>query len=251
MKTIVTWVWKGERAYTLEHAASLAAGLRRFMTTPHRLVVIADRPGRCEGAEVMRIPAAALALAKIKTPERANFPSSYRRLWLFSEAARAIADTILMVDVDVAVTGDWSHLFEYEPSENFMGWLPGQLWGNQEQRVGGGVWRLNTGTRTHVWDRFVEDPISAVRRARSAGYRGSDQAWISYQLARSCPVWPNEVGIRSVRDFNRDDRRAIVGSIPEGTTMVHFNGVAKPWSLSTWKRHPWLKAYWEGEVEEP
>lgn len=246
---IVTWVWRGEaRAYDLSHAARLDAGLRRFMTEPYRLVVFSDVAGEIpsDSATVVPIPRGARAVARVKTPEARNFPSSYRRLWLFSEEARELGSTVLMVDVDVIVTGDWSHLFRHQPEEDFMGWRPGQLWGNQENRVGGGVWRLRTGSHPEVWTRFLADPQAAIQQARTAGYRGSDQAWISYMLATDAPVWPNSAGIRSVRDFHRDRRGVPVQSIPEGTCMVHFNGYLKPWQPAALTQHPWLAPYLPG-----
>lgn len=239
--TIATWVWSGTaRQYGLRHAEILARSLRHHMAVPFRLVVFADEEGLIPGSEVMPIPAGARSVAHVKTPERASFPSSYRRLWLFSPEAVEVAPVVLMVDVDVVVTGDWSHLWAHQSEADFMGWRPGQLWGSQENRVGGGVWRLRTGTHLEVWSEFVRDPAAAIKAARGAGYRGSDQAWISYKLASKVPVWPNEAGIRSVRDFNRDRRDAVVGSIPEGTCMVHFNGALKPWEAAAPQWHPWL-----------
>lgn len=240
-RTIVTWVWSGSgRDYGLRHAAILAEHLGRHMVGPFRLVVFSDEPGEVPGAEVRPIPEGAQRVAHVRTPEGGSFPSSYRRLWLFSEEAREVAPVVLMVDVDVVVTGDWSHLWAHEPEADFMGWRPGQLWGSQENRVGGGVWRLRTGTHPEVWSEFVRDPAEAIKAARGAGYRGSDQAWISHKLAGNVPVWPSEVGIRSVRDFNRDRRGSVVESIPDGTCMVHFNGALKPWEPSAPQWHPWL-----------
>lgn len=254
MNTIVTWIWRGERSYDLTHAGLLADGLKRFMTTTYRLVVLAQEVGTLADAEVMSIPPLAETVGRIKTPELKQFPSSYRRLWLFSEEAKSLGEVVLMVDVDVVVTGDWSHLFAHAPEQDFMGWRPGQLWGNQENRVGGGVWRLRTGTRPQVWDDFVRDPSMAIASARQAGYRGSDQAWISHCLSSGAPVWPNAAGIRSVRDFNRDCKGYVVRSIPPGTCMVHFNGNAKPWQPETQRVHPWLAPYVPGmvvPVEDP
>ena len=244
--TIVTWIWRGERTYDLSHAALLAEGLKRFMTTPYRLVILSEDAGTVPHAEVMPIPAGAQSVAGVRTPENRNFPSSYRRLWLFSEEARTLGETLLLVDVDVVVTGDWSHLFAHQPEAQFMGWKPGQLWGNIEARVGGGVWRLTAGTRKRVWEDFIANPSMAIATARQCGYRGSDQAWISFCLAADAPIWPKSAGIRSVRDFNRDKRGLVVPSIPPGTCMVHFNGTAKPWQAETQKYHRWLGPYLPG-----
>lgn len=247
MNTIVTWVWTGERTYTLEHAAALSKMLRRHMKSEYRFVVIADKPGHVPDATCIKTPAASLELANLRTIESRAFPTSFRRLWLFSEEARELGDVVLCTDLDVVVTDDWTHLFEYQAKAPFMGWMPGQRWGNQEKRVGGGTWRLRTGFHTEVWTNFVADPEAAKKEARAAGYRGSDQAWISYNLAEKVPVWPKSAGICSVRDFTRDNRSKVVPEIPEGICVVHFNGHNKPWMPQGLEQHPWIAEYWPKE----
>lgn len=243
MNTIVTWVWHGERAYTLQHANFLAKMLKKRMKSPYRFVVISDQEGEVRDGEVIKTPPAAMALAHLKTLERKNFPTSFRRLWLFSDEAKLLGDVILSTDIDVVVTGDWTPLFDHKPGENFMGWQPGQQWGNTVGRVGGGTWRIRTGSHPEVWERFIQDPEKAMKDARAAGYRGSDQAWMSYNLTGKVPVYPKSAGICSIRDFNRDCRSMIVPEIPSDATVVHFNGAGKPWHPEMQKKHPWMLRY--------
>lgn len=252
MITIVTCVWRSaDRDYCARHAEVLGAMLARHVTQPYRYVVIADEDvGGFTGAvEVLRTPPAMAALAQLRTPERAGFPSSYRRLWLFSDEARQLGDRILLTDVDVVVTGDWSPLWRRD--EDFVGWRPGQRWGNTERRVAGGLWLLRTGTRTQVYERFRGE--ASTREARAAGYRGSDQAWISHMLAGDAAVWPADAGIYSIRDMTRGprprprpgDRRARTQRPPADARMVQFNGHGKPWHQRTIEQHPWVQRYWQ------
>lgn len=246
MNTIVTWAWKSERDYGLEHVARLAAMLRKHMRTPYRFIAIMDEFGKAPHVKVLKTPAAAKAIDHVRTPEGANFPTSYRRLWLFSREAAKLGEVVLLTDLDVMVTGDWSHLFDFMPEENFIGWKPGQMWGNVETRIGGGTWRLRTGTHPEVWEDFARDPREAVARARAHGFRGSDQAWMSFMLAQKVPIFPESAGICSVRDFTRDNRSKVVYEIPDNACVVHFNGRNKPWHEAGMKQHPWITDYWTG-----
>lgn len=239
--TIVTWLWRGERDYRAEHAAVLARMLGRHLSIPHRLVVIADADidGDFGAAEVVRTPAAAQALAELRTPEGERFPSSYRRLWLFSAEARALGERVLLTDVDVVVTGDWAALAARD--EDFVGWCPIQSWG-KGHRIAGGMWLLRTGTRTEVWERFAGR--DSIVEARKAGYRGSDQAWISHCLAADAATWPRYAGIYSIRDMTWARNRTRTDAPPEDAVAVHWNGAAKPWDAVTQELHPWVAEAW-------
>ena len=243
--TIVTFVWNGNRDYGPEHVRVLAAMLARHMSVPYRLVAIADDPrGDWGGAEVMETPPAARALGKLETPEGKAFPSSYRRLWMFSREAAQLGGRLLLTDVDIVVTGDWAPLLDFDAP--FVGWRPGQNWPkpSQEVRVAGGMYLLTPGAPevARVWDRF--EGQSSILEARQANYRGSDQAWISYCLAPSAPIWPKDSGIYSIRDMTRDNRQKRTAAPPADARVVHFNGHGKPWHAATRAQHPWVGKYW-------
>ncbi len=243
--TIVTFIWPGNRNYLPEHVALMAAGLKRHMTSDYRFVCITDDTnGDFGGAEVMETPMMARRLGIARTPEAERFPSCYRRLWLFSEEARVRfgPGRVMLTDVDALVTGDWTPLFDYP--NDFVGWYrPKGSWGDVERRVAGGTWLLRTGTRTEVYDDFIRDTATAIRGARGAGYRGSDQAWISYKLAEHAFTWPEPSGIYSIRDFTRKNRGMIVTDIPDDAKVVHFNGLYGPWDREMQIKHPWVGDY--------
>lgn len=225
MLTVVCWIWRGERVYLPAHVNALRRMLARHLHVPHRLVCITDETGDFDqGVTVMPTPAAAMRLAHMKTPEGSRMPSCYRRLWVFSDEARCLGERILLTDVDAVITGDITHLVER--TESFVGWRPGQAWGNHE-RVAGGMYLLSTGAHPEVWDDFGEAGIGAARRA---GYRGSDQAWLSYKLGRRAALWSDEDGIYALSDI-RD------GMLPEDARIVQFAGNVKPWSFGV---SPWV-----------
>ena len=234
MLTIVTWVWRdgGPRAYTLEHAAALAAGFRRHLSKPHRFVCLTDDVRHVEGIDVKPIPQAAAECGQWRTPEAGRFPSCYRRLWMFSEEAAALGQRLLLVDVDALVTGSVDHLTDR--SEDFVGWRPRATWGNP-CRLGGGLYLLTAGSRRQVWDRFT-GPAS-IGAARAAGFRGSDQAWLSFCLGADAASWPHDSGVYSVRDL-----RNPVATPPPDACLIQFNGPTKPWTA----RWPWVREHYCG-----
>jgi hypothetical protein len=61
----------------------------------------------------------------MKSPEGPRFPSSYRRLWTFSDDARLLGDRVMMIDIDAVVTGDLGPLFA--PDDDFVGWVPSSI----------------------------------------------------------------------------------------------------------------------------
>jgi hypothetical protein len=176
--------------------------------------------------EILKTPPAALELAKLRSPHGPRYPSCYRRLWLFSDEARALGERILLLDVDLVVTGDLTSLVYRD--EDFEGWKPSTVCGSRRIRLAGGTWLLRTGTRTCVYDDFKG--AASIAKASSAGYGGSDQAWISYCLADEAASWRD--GLASVRDTH--------GNLAPGAAIMHFNGPVKPWnSTEQWVRDAW------------
>jgi hypothetical protein len=207
--------------------------VRRHLPEPHRFVCITDAPADQfgPGVEVMSTPPEAEALGKLSTPEKAHFPSCYRRLWMFSDAAKVLGERVLLIDIDLVVTGDLRPLFA--PPGDFIGWRPYRDWG-RPMRFGGGIYLLTPGTRTQVWTDF-QGPAS-IAEARQAGFRGSDQAWISYKLPGE-PYWDKAAGIYSIRDFKNP-----LAPPPKDARLVQCNGPIKPWRSPI----PWIKEHWRG-----
>jgi hypothetical protein len=244
----VVWIWKGPRCYEPEHVNHLFRQLSRVCPGRFELACVTDdTAGFLRGIEVIKTPPAALALRRLSTPEKGSFPSCYPRLWMFSEEARMLGERVMLLDVDLVFTNDPAPLFER--TEEFVGWRPLRTWGS-ENRFGGGIYLLSTGTRTHVWTSF--DGANSIRRARDAGLRGSDQAWLSYCLAASEASWPKDSGIYSIRDLTHHARRASVRrnrvalDLPPDAILVQFNGPEKPWHIAASVRHKWLGTHFHG-----
>ena len=233
MKSVVTWLWSdGGRGYTPEHVNVLHKMFQRHLPEPHRFICITDDAGDFSpDIEVMPTPADARALATLKTPEGGAFPSCYRRLWMFSDEARCLGERVLLVDIDLMLVGDARKLFE--PQADFVGWKPTASWGHNNRRIGGGIYLITPGTRSHVWTDFKG--AESIREARDAGYRGSDQAWISHKLW-GCDLFPKSAGIYSIRDLRNGKSPP-----PADAVLIQHNGVVKPWT----SRIPWVRKAWQ------
>lgn len=236
MLAVVCFRWNGNREYRPEYVNALARGYKRHLSMPHRFICVTDElEGFSDDVTVWPMPEAAETIGMLKSPEGPRYPSSYRRLWAFSDEARALGDTILMTDVDCVVTGTVDPLIEFMADSTFVGWRPPTTWGGVI-RVAGGNWLLKAGAHTEVWERFTREGIA---EARNAGQLGSDQAWISYCLAKGCTVWPRGAGIYEAQWMRANKFRVL----PDSARIVHFNGERKPWHMLNIS---WIKEHWCG-----
>lgn len=232
MKSVVCYQWTGahlgSRPYLPEHVNSLQKQFARHLPEKHRFICVADSDsGFSPDVEVIITPKAAANVSRHRSPEGARFPSCYRRLWTFSEEARVLGDWVMLVDIDMVVTRDVTPL--WLEGHDFVGWRPMRDWGTK-RRFGGGIYLLRPGTRTRVWTDFTG--AASIQRARAAGFRGSDQAWISYCLAGKEVCWEQRSGIYSIRDMKGTESR-----LPADARLVQFNGPTKPWQSTL----PWVR----------
>lgn len=230
--SIICWQWNtGFRRYLPIHVNWLASACKHFCSFPHRFICITEeKKGFSNDVEIFPLPDAAKEVAKLQTVEGGRFPSSYRRLWAFSKEATVLGDRVLNLDIDCMVVSDLAPLFSL--GADFVGWRPQSVWG-KENRIGGGTWLLRTGTHPEVWDTFS---IQAAERARKIGWRGSDQAWLSYCLSHRCAVWPQRSGI-----YQKQDGAQQWKEIPADAKIIHFNGHMEYWDLRT--RIRWINDY--------
>lgn len=232
MIAVVTWLWQeGFRDYSAEHVNVLARMIKRRLSLPHRFICITDsHEGLDNGVTWFPTPEAVTSLRRMQSPEGGRFPSCYRRLWMWSDAARELGDRVMLIDIDLTAHAELTPLFDRRA--DFVGWRPRAQWG-QPTRYGGGLYLLTPGTRTHVWTSF--DGNKSVRTARANGFRGSDQAWISFALGHAEDVWPDDAGLYSIRDIQNGKL-----PLPRDARLVQFNGPQKPWNTQlAWAREAW------------
>ncbi len=227
------------RSFKPEYVVQLAARVRAVLPIPHRFVCICDEvPPESSGVTWIQTPPEALKAGALRSPEGNRFPSCYRRLWAQSkEAAAVLSERVLLIDMDLVPVQDWSPIVNR--GEPFVGWRPYRDWGRQ-MRIGGGIYLFTPGANTSIWEDFYANPHAAIAQARNAGFRGSDQAWLSFKLAGKVPVYGRSDGIYSIRDLGSSH------DLPANARLVQMNGPAhfKPWSY----RGPaaWVAKHWKG-----
>jgi len=235
--TFVCFLWPGARNYKPSHVNQLANALHYFYPRDHKLVCVTNQTaGFSSLVTQMPMPSAAEKLGELAAPQGAEFPSSFRRLWLFSEEAMQLGDTIFITDIDAMIVGDLRPLVDHKADVDFVGWRPRKIWG-KEDRIAGGNWRLRAGSHTDLWEEFRRDPRGWIRHARARNWNGSDQAQISlYFNERSdrYALWPKDCGIHGAQEgvfqWNYP---------PPGAKIVHCNGSEKHFDQSKL----WMDAY--------
>ena len=224
MITVAVYLWAGSRSYTCEHVNLLARQVLRHLPGA-RFVCVTDCHGDfSDQVEVVAPPKEEWRkLTRLRTPEGYGFPSSYPRLLTLSPWAKCLGKKVLVLDVDCLVAGSLEPLASRDG--DFIGWRSSSKWGRWP-RLGGGTWMHKPGTLEHLWNKFYAHPRQEIHLARMAGYRGSDQALLSYWLASSVPYWTAEDGIYQMQDGVES-----WSEIPENARIVHMNGSkVKPWN---------------------
>lgn len=223
---VTCFVWDGERPFHPCRVDTLASMLERQLHVPHKVVCICDHPQETfahKNIVALKTPEGAERLANIKSPEGKTFPSCYRRLWLFSNEARdIIGKRIFLTDVDIVLVDDITAMITDFDDEPFVGWNPLPEKGHRnDTRLFGGHYLMTTGSYPKLYDSFS---LLGVRRARERGFRGSDQAWLSYNLAGKVATWElKKYGLVWNKEHNYKR------SVPTWAKLVTFAGAVKPW----------------------
>lgn len=211
MLTVITWKW-GDR-YASAHVNRLQRLVKRFYDREHAFKCVTDDP---RGIDCETIPDFG-DFVGLGSPHGPAFPACYRRLRLFHpDAAQWFGERFVSLDLDWTIHADLSPL--WDRPEPFVA-LRDPLYGHLGQYCGAMV-MLTAGAVPGVWERFRPDGGPRVARAR--GFRGSDQAWISY-AAPGAPTWTTADGVYS---YKVDCRKGL----PAGARMVNFHGQSKPWT---------------------
>lgn len=228
MISVVCFYWRGSRAaYSHAHVNRLARSVARNYARPHRFLVVTNEPGPfADGVEV--VPDAC-DFAALRSPEGLSMPSCYRRLRLFHRDAGAVfGERIVALDLDWVAVDDLAPLWD-RPEDVVLYRDP-----LRPRQANGSMLLLTAGSRPYVWDEF--DPAISPKTARGAGYRGSDQAWLSWCLP-DAPRWDERDGVFSFR------RHVGTDALPSGARAVVFHGRPKPWDRGP-QRLGWVLEHW-------
>jgi hypothetical protein len=222
MINFVTWKWRQANfpdIYRAEHVNVLEAMVRRNYDGQCRFICVTDDP---EGITGETFPLWS-DCDGMPNASGANFPSCYRRLKIFDPATQESMDIcpddrVISLDLDTVIVGEINSLFDR--SDAFVCWKV--MFGALEA-FNGSLWMLRAGSHAEVWEDF--DGERSAKEAIDAGFRGSDQAWISHKIGVDAPGWGFEDGVLSfVKDI-----RLKQAQLPPDARIVSFYGHVKPW----------------------
>lgn len=231
--SIITWLWPPAPGYRSTFGPTavnaLARAVRRHYERPHRFICVTDqRDGIDQDVEI--VPPWD-DFAQLRSPHGGSNPACYRRLRGFHpDIAAAFGPRFVSLDLDMVAVADLAPL--WDRPEPFVG-LRDPFWPRQ---MNGSMWLLTAGARPQVWNDF--NPASSPAIARAAGFKGSDQAWISYRLPREA-TWTQADGVYSYRA----DLQKVGGALPADARIVSFHGNWDPWSKSI-QTLPWVREHW-------
>lgn len=213
--------WRSVYRYGPEHVAALQRMLSRYLSQPHELVCITDDPhGLPEGVRPVPLDAS-LALPGKR----------FQKLMIWRpDAAEWLGARILMLDLDIVLTQPLDPLVDRP--EDVVLWAnpawPGKP--RKRARYNTSIVLLSAGARRNVWEAW--DPDRGPRAVQASGLRGTDQVWVSLQLAGEA-TWTAEDGVYSwAKHVERH-------GLPDDARAVMFHGPRSPCELS--RRHHWIR----------
>lgn len=233
MIAVVTFKWSTpgyDATFTAEHVNTLRRMVARHYPDNHRFICVTDDAyGIDQRVEIVPLWH---DHASVPNPTGSGRPTCYRRLKLWSrDAAEMLSlyegDRIVWLDLDTVIVGDLRPLWNRD--EDVVLWRnPENLW-----PYNGATGIMTIGARPQVWEDF--DPIESPARTHAAGYRGSDQAWLSLTIPGEA-TWSQADGVHYVHDTAWTNKRVL----PDGARLVFFTGRRPPWASTL----PWVREHY-------
>lgn len=241
---VVLWKWRPAvgvlRQYDAHHVNHLARMIKHHADgLDVRVICVTDEPDGITECETFQLWD---DCSRLRNASGAHFPSCYRRLklydrWTQRDMGIPLADRVVSLDLDVLITGSLKNVLT-KPGL-FVGW---KLSGMTHNEVYNGSFQMFTaGSLTHIWDSF--DPDRSPIQANIAGWRGSDQAWLSMNLIGKdgCA----DIPYPQFASYPLHVRK--IGGFSGSTRIVFFHGRKKPWSPEARAESRWISRYWKDE----
>ena len=238
MLQIVLWKWKGHnRQFEPDHVNIVCLMLRRnLQNVPHRIVCVTD-----DASGIVECETALLwpDHGGLQNGSGRHLPSCYRRLKLYDKATQLDlgiekGDRIISLDLDVLITGDLRNIVRTEGL--FVGW---ELRGTHHPKVfNGSLQMFDAQSLQEILSEF--DPATSILQAGHAGFKGSDQAWLSYKLVNR----EGTVGLKWPEVSSWPLQNRIQGILRRDNRIVFFHGSIKPWDKAATQATPWVARYW-------
>lgn len=237
---IVLWKWHSAHmagAYSADYVNTMRSMLERNLSgVAYRIICVTDDDHGVVG-ETFPLWDDCSGLQNASGPGR--LPSCYRRLRLYDRETQkamgiGVGERIVSLDLDAVVCQNMRPILETEG--RFVGW---KLAGEFHPWVYNGSFQMFTaGDLGHIWSDF--DPETSPLKAKHAGFKGSDQAWLSMNLIGK--EGSNDVPYPVLASYPLHCVR--LANFSRKSVLVFFHGRRKPWSHETKSASPWVARYW-------
>jgi hypothetical protein len=190
---LITFKWKPKADYRSQfesnHVNMLYRGCRRFYSKLNRFICITDDPTGLD-PDIETFPLWTEG-SGYSNPTWPDGPACYPRLFVWSEEFARLLDLerFAVLDIDMVPTAPLDPIFDR--TEPLLMWRPG----GQRIPLCASLLMMNAGHRPSVWNYFIANPKEAMKMAALAGWRGSDQAWLTFCLGINCPGWERKDGV--------------------------------------------------------
>ena len=208
--------------------------VKRNLTVPFEFVCFTEDPSGIDTAVTIK-----------ELPVREDIKGWWYKPMFFNPGL-GIRGTVLFVDLDVIVFKNIDNLFNYKPGKFLIIRDFNRHLIKNYEKFNSSIFRLETGQHRKVYDDFIKDPVSVIKR-----YHG-DQDWIRVCIKTEFEYWPDE-WIQSykwemrgkpkmVRTKNGKKNFETAGSptIKPQTSIAVFHGDPNPHDCID----PWCKENW-------
>jgi hypothetical protein len=230
--------------YSADDVNRLRAMFLRHLTVPHVFHCVTDDPeGLRPDIEVHPLPSYDFCDWDL---------GNGRKLLLFSDNYLGLnGELVVQTDIDMVLIGNVDFLAD-RPEEDFLIVRGRNQSGNT--RGHSAILRHRIGTLTHLWDRLVADPASAVatcQHHRGAPGHISDQRWLDRNLDEM-PFFEDGRVVYFRQDCNayaEHDNPKGEATPPPGARIVSFAGKMKPQhvlqgSYQNCRHAPFVAVHW-------
>jgi hypothetical protein len=207
-RVVCTFIWG--KKYGPEYAERLLAGVNRHLAPPHDFTII-----RCDDDPLIRTPGC-FARLRLFDPE-----------WCAEHGFRP-GDRVLVLDLDLIVTGDLAPLFEGDAPFRILSGVNS----SNPCPYNGSVWRLDIGYRPDVWSDFS---IEAAALAPHDQFP-DDQAWFAHKMPAAAG-FTAEDGVYAFQKPGWPRGEAL----PKDARIVAFPGWRDP---AGFQHLDWVKEHW-------
>jgi hypothetical protein len=233
MITVVTWLWGTH--FGAEYVNKLRNMVARNLHMPHQFVCVTDPIRKSELGEYVNLHYA--------PSEFSATPNCIRRMKMYDPRfAWALGKYVLMLDVDIVITGDITPMTEapLKAGADLALWKVG--YPNHNRIYAGGIVLQRAGVLEGMWNAFLADPLGFGTRALKHTYNRtpgegwgaiSDQAMLNYWMHGSTlnrHEWTTEI-----QPFTPK-----MTMPPSGTKIVTIGHE----NLELFQRHIWAQEFW-------